>query len=98
MNRLYRGYVGLLNAPLNAQGWRTVPLERFGVFEVRLVEFDNSRKTDTADIWIELYRHDTQASLDSCRCQDLDEAEDFAAHLIGRARQLSGPQSDSEPS
>jgi hypothetical protein len=96
MNRLYRGYVGLLNAPLNPHGWRTLSLERFGDFEVRLVEFADRRTTDAADIWIELYRHDTQASLDSCRCQDLDEAEVFAEHLIGHARQLDGIQSDSE--
>lgn len=96
MTRLYRSYVGLLDVPLNEHGYRTVSLQRFGVFEVRLVEFAAAHAADAADIWIELYRHDTRASLDSCRCQDLDEAEVSAEHLIGRARQLNGPHSDSE--
>jgi hypothetical protein len=96
MNRLYGAYVGLLNAPLNAQGWRAVSLDRFGAFEVRLIEFADGGAPADTDIWIELYRHDTQASLDSCRCQDLDEAEAFAALLLAHARQLQQSHSGSE--
>jgi len=95
MNRLYRAYVGLLNAPQNANGWRAISLERFGAFEVRLIEFADTGVADEADIWIELYCHDTQSSLDSCRCQGLDAAEPLAEQLVSRAQSLSRSQSAS---
>jgi hypothetical protein len=38
--------------------------------------------------WLELYCHMTRSSLDSCRCDDLDDAEVAADHLVSRAKQL----------
>jgi len=95
MNRLYQAYVSLLDAPQSASGCRTIALERFGAFEVRLIEFADTQVADEADLWIELYCHDSQASLDSCRCQGLDAAEPIAAQLIAHAQSLNEAQSGS---
>ena len=53
MNRLYQAYVSLLDAPQSASGCRTIALERFGAFEVRLIEFADAQVSDEADLWIE---------------------------------------------
>ena len=37
----------------------------------------------------ELYSHESQSSLDSCSCNDLDEAEPLLEHLICSARELN---------
>jgi hypothetical protein len=89
VSRLHKAYVGLTFAAKNEDGTRTVPIKRFGTFEVRLVGFSTGRKTDSLDIWIELYSYDTQSSLDSCLCHDLDEAEPMLEHLISSARHLN---------
>ena len=88
MSRLCRAYLALSFAGETEDGSRTMPLARFGAFEVRLVELAGRRKTEDSDFWIELYRHDIQSSLDSCRCQDLDEAEPIAEYLVACARGL----------
>jgi hypothetical protein len=69
-------------------GSRTMPFARFGAFEVRLVELTGRRMTEDPEFWIELYRHDIQSSLDSCRCQDFDEAEPIAEYLVANAKGL----------
>jgi hypothetical protein len=88
MDRLYKSYIGLGLAPQNESGSRTIPVAHFGTFEVRLIEFADRNRRDSLDLWIELYRHDTQSSIDSCRCMDLDEAEDLGEYLISQARKL----------
>ena len=88
MSRLCSAYLALSFAGETEDGSRTMPLARFGAFEVRLVELAGRRKTEDSDFWIELYRHDIQSSLDSCRCQALDEAEPIAEYLVACARGL----------
>jgi hypothetical protein len=88
MSRLCRAYLALSLAGETEDGSRTMPLARFGAFEVRLIELAGRRMTEDSDFWIELYRHDIQSSLDSCRCQDLDEAEPIAEYLVACAKGL----------
>ncbi len=85
---LQQAYVALMLAPESKDGSRTVPLARYGIFEVRLIEFTHRAALDAFAIWIELYRRDTRSSLDSCRCEDLDDAEAAAAYLVSSARKL----------
>ena len=87
MDRLYKSYVNL-RTPQNEDGSRTMPVARFDTFEVRLIEFADCNRRDSLDLWIELYRHDTQSSIDSCRCRDLEEAQNFGEYLISEARVL----------
>jgi hypothetical protein len=88
MDRLYKSYVGLGLTPRNESGSRIMSVARFGTFEVRLIEFVDCNRQGSWDLWIELYRHDTQSSLDSCLCDDLDEVESLGEHLLSQAREL----------
>jgi hypothetical protein len=91
VSQLYKAYVGLAIAAANEDGSRTVSIRRFGTLEVRLVEFATRQQADSLEIWFELYDYDTQSSLDSCLCHDLDEAEPMLEHLFSSARHLTEP-------
>jgi hypothetical protein len=88
MGRLNRAYVSLLLAPESTDGSRTVPLARYGAYEVRLVEFPHGPGAESSSLWLRLYDRDVRSSLDSRRCDDLDDAETLVEHLLSRARQL----------
>jgi hypothetical protein len=88
MDQLYKSYMTLGLTPHSENGLRAIPVAHFGAFEVRLIEFADRTQPERLDLWIELYRQDTQTSIDSCRCQDLDEAENLGQYLISQAREL----------
>jgi hypothetical protein len=88
MDRFYKSYVGLGLTTRNESGSRTISVANFGAFEVRLIEFADCNRQGGLDLWIELYRHDTQSSLDSCLCGDLDEIEHLGGYLISQAKEL----------
>ena len=94
VNRFCRAYVSLAAAPPNRDGLRIVSFARFGAVEVRLMEFTDRLVPDDMDVWIELYHHETKSSLDSFRCQDLDEAESLVEHFVSAARRLNESQDD----
>jgi hypothetical protein len=85
MDRLYKSYISLKLTPKSESGSRTIPIARFGAFEVRLVEFADSDRLDSLDLWMELYHYDTQSSIDSCLCRDLDDAENLGGYFISQA-------------
>ena len=95
VGRLYQAYVALMLAPEGKGGARTVSLARCGAFEVRLTEFPSCRAVDASSFWIELYRHDTRASLDGCHFDDLLDAETVVEHFMSRAKTLSDSQAGS---
>lgn len=88
LDRLYKSYMGLGLTPRNESGSPTISLAHFGTFEVRLIEFVDCNRQSSSDLWIELYRHDTQSSIDSCLCRDLGELENLGEYLISQARDL----------
>lgn len=88
LSRLSQAYVRLLLIPESTDGSRTVSLARYGAYEVRLVEFFHSPACDDSSFWIRLHRRGLQSSLDSCWCDDLDDAEVAAEHFASRAKQL----------
>jgi hypothetical protein len=88
LGRLNNAYVGLALMPECGDGSKTVTLKRYGDYEVRLIDFSQGRSTADCLFWLELYCHMTRSSLDSCRCDDLDDAEAAADHLVSRAKEL----------
>ena len=88
MDRLYKSYVGLGLTPQDEIGSRTIPVAHCGTFEVRLIEFTDGNRQDGLDLWIELYHHDTQSSINSCRCRDFEEVEDLGEYFISQAIEL----------
>jgi hypothetical protein len=89
---LRRAYVALFLAPKGKDGTRTISLARYGAFEVRLIELPDYHSSDASPSWLELYRHDTNTSVDSYRCDELDEAETAAEHLVSSASELSASE------
>jgi len=88
LGHLNNAYVGLALVPEYSDGSKTVTLKRFGDYEVRLIDFSQGRSTADCLFWLELYCHTSRMSLDSCRCDDLDDAEAAADHLISHAKEL----------
>jgi len=88
LGRLNNAYVGLALVPECSDGSKTITLKRYGDHEVRLIDFSRGRSSTDCLFWLELYCHTTRSSLDSCRCDDLEDAEAAADHLVSRAKQL----------
>jgi hypothetical protein len=86
--RLTRGYVQLCVTPPDADGTKIVSIARFGYHDVRVVEFVPTKPTDPTPIWLELYSHETQCAIDSCRCYDLEAAVQATEALISQAKKL----------
>jgi len=84
--RLIRAYLALFVTSPNAGGTKTVPLARFGAYEVRLCE--PTDEAETFPLLIELYAHDRCATLDSFGCDELEVAVSTADEFMLRARQL----------
>ena len=97
MNRLYSAYVGAIFAPNNGNGWRSVQIERLGAVEVRPIEFAETQSAKELGICIELYDHGSQSSVDSFRCESLDEAELLLEQLMRSAQRLTEPPTDLGP-
>ena len=85
--RLVRIYLALFLLPWQ-DGTRSIRLARFGAYEVRIVEFAQDLTGDDFPLWLELYAHDIQGSLDSCGCDAFEDAVDAADELIERASAL----------
>jgi len=81
-------YVSLARTPERSDRPGITALDRYGAYEVRLIEFVQGAQPDDCRFWLELYCHDTQTSLDSCLCENLEDAEIAADHLILIARSL----------
>jgi hypothetical protein len=88
LGHLNNAYVGLALMPERSDGSKTVTLKRYGNYEVRLIDFSQMGSPADCLFWLELYCHMTRMSLDSCRCDDLDDAEAAADFLVSRAKQL----------
>jgi hypothetical protein len=88
LGQLSNAYVGLALMPESGDGSKTVTLKRYGDYEVRMIDFSQGRSSADCLFWLELYCHATRSSLDSCRCDDLEDAEAAADDLILRAKRL----------
>ena len=87
--RVTQAYINLLRVPEGKSGEKSVPLARLGEFEVRLVELSQSDAEDAPPLWVELYAHNVQSSVDSCGCHELEEVVAAAQQLISQARELN---------
>jgi hypothetical protein len=86
--RLIRAYLALYLAPAGEDGARTVSLARFGAFEVRLVEVTQALSAEIPPLWLELYAHGIRSSLDSCGCDEFEEAVLAADAFVAQAKEL----------
>jgi hypothetical protein len=87
--RLARAYALLWLVPEDEHHSRSVSLERYGPYDVRLVEVTPESPASAAKLlWLELYDQDRQVGLDSCMCGGLEDAAIAAERLISQARKL----------
>jgi hypothetical protein len=86
--QIIRAYLALFLVPTGEDGSKVAPLVRFGAYEVRLVEFTETRSADSPLLWLELYAHDLHCSLDSVGCDAFDEAVTAAEELVAQAQEL----------
>jgi hypothetical protein len=85
--RLVRAYLALILVPWT-MGTRSVRLARFGTYEVRLVEFEHDIEDAGPPLWLELFRHDTNESLDACGCDEFEVAVRVAQDFTVRASEM----------
>lgn len=72
--RISQAYIKLLGLPQNAQGARTISLERIGNHEVLMFDISPDGATDAPLFWLELFDHATKSSVDSCSCTEIARA------------------------
>ena len=68
---------------------RTVSLVRHGPYEVRLVELSRKMQTGTKQLWLELFDHDHQRTVDSYSGRTLVDITAAAESLCSNAKELS---------
>jgi hypothetical protein len=86
--RLIRAYLNLFLVPRGKDGARTTSLARFGCYEVRLFELAPDFADDVAPLWMELYAHHSDSTLDSFGCDDFEAAVRTADEFMTRAKAL----------
>ena len=82
-----QAYVRLFSTPASEKGVRSVPLAKFGNYEVRLAELPSCAAG--LPIWMELYDHHVRCSIDGYGCSDLEDAIPAAEDLLSQAQRLS---------
>jgi hypothetical protein len=68
---------------------RTVSLVCHGRYEVRLVELQRKRQTGTKQLWLELFDHHHQRTIDSYGGRNLVDITAAAETLCSNAKNLS---------
>jgi hypothetical protein len=68
---------------------RTVSLLRHGSYEVRLVELPRKLQTTTEQLWLELFDHDHQRTIDSYGGRTLVNITAAAKSLCSNAKDLN---------
>ena len=73
---------------------QTVSLVGHGPYELRLVELPRKLHTETKRLWLELFDHDRQRTIDSYGGRTLEDITAAAASLCSNARDLSRTDQD----
>jgi len=68
---------------------QTVSLVRHGPYELRLVELSRKMQTGTKQLWLELFDHDHQHTIDSYSGRTLVDITAVAESLCSSAKDLS---------
>ena len=87
--RVTESYASLFLAPKSDDGSRNILIEMVGAFEVRLVAIPSVNAPAGLSLWVELYCRDLPLGVDSCKCNNLDEAIEAATLLAIQAGELN---------
>jgi hypothetical protein len=83
-----QAYVELALVPWDETRSRAVRLATFGNYEVRLREMLSVEGFDRSQLWIELYARHARVSIDSCGCDDIEEATTAFETLVSQSTEL----------
>lgn len=86
--RVTQAYIALSDIPGSNPTPRTISVERIGTYEVRMFNGSPTRPGDASLLWMELFDHDGQRSLDSCSFREIDDALSAFDELVARAGKL----------
>ena len=86
--RVTESYASLLT-PNSVDGSRNALIAMIGAFDVRLVGITSLNAPARLSLWVELYCRDIPLGVDSCKCNNLDEAIEAATLLAIQAGQLN---------
>ena len=84
--RVTQAYIALSDIPGSSPTPRTISVERIGTYEVRMFNGAPVNSGDAPLLWMELFDHDAQRSLDSCSLREIDDALSAFDELLARAR------------
>ncbi len=87
-NQLIQAYVSLALTRKDASGLRTVVLDHYGLYEIRLFESERRDDTEAVTFWIELIDLANRCAIDSFCSTDLSKMADAFEQLILQAKQL----------
>jgi len=87
--RLAHAYALLLHVSEDEHGSRAVSLERCGSRDIRLLEvtLDSSASAAKSLLFLELYDDKRRVTLDSCRCDGIEDAAIAAERMISLAKE-----------
>jgi hypothetical protein len=84
-----QAYLQLVRVPWNEVGSRCTSLAKYGNYEVLLLERMSADADHFPHLWVELYAHDLQASIDGSGCDDIEAAAIAAEQIMSQARQMA---------
>jgi hypothetical protein len=83
--RITQAYIALSGIPGSSAAPKRISVERIGKYEIRMFNVSPTRSGDAPLLWMELFDHDAQRSLDSCSFREIDEALSAFDELVSRA-------------
>ena len=83
--RVTQAYIALLGIPGNSFPPKMVSVTRIGEYEIRMF---NGLPTESGEaaLWMELFDHAAQVSLDSCSFREIDDAVTAFEELVSQAK------------
>src|SRR5215218_1766913 len=95
--RVTQAYIALLSIPESNSAARTISVARIGECEILMCNGAPARSGDAPLLWMELFDHNTNISLDSFSFREIEEAMAGFDELVARANDsnVAGePQTD----
>jgi hypothetical protein len=87
--RLVRAHLALRVASKDIHDLGFVSLARYGSYDVRLVEPEQTSSFNPFDFWLELFDLDRRISVDGGGANDLEAALAIAEELVSSAQELN---------
>jgi hypothetical protein len=87
--RVTQAFIALSSIPGSSPAPRTLSIAMIGKCEIRMFNASSIQPGDAPPLWIELFDHDAQVSVDSCICREIDDAVAAFDELLSDAETLN---------